>query len=117
MLARRPSFTRRLPYRWGYPVFAVLAALLFAACGLQGPGVTATPTNTPSPDPRQKPSPVVSSPTASPTSDPRILPGDWQSFLLGRGGFNTQEEVLTPTTAPALIRSWEVHAEGGRDLQ
>lgn len=46
-------------------------------------------------------------------SDPRILPGDWPSFLLGRGGFNNQEVALTPATVSTLTRSWQAHAGGG----
>jgi outer membrane protein assembly factor BamB len=66
--------------------------------------------------PRQDTTPTLAPPTAAPstvTVVPSILPGDWPSFLLGKGGFNDNETAITTATAPSLTRSWTAHAGGG----
>ena len=74
------------------------------------------PAGIPSPTmiPHKETPPLASSPTTTvePTA-PHILPGDWPSFLLGSGGFNSSETAITSTTASSLTRSWVAHAGGG----
>lgn len=64
--------------------------------------------------PHKETSPLASSPTTTvERTAPHILPGDWPSFLLGSGGFNSSETDITSTTAASLTRSWMAHAGGG----
>ena len=64
--------------------------------------------------PHKKASPLAPSPTTTvQPAAPDILPGDWPSFLLGSGGFNSHETAITSTTASTLTRSWVAHAGGG----
>lgn len=70
----------------------------------------------PTTTPRQVATPTLVPPTAAPPTvaiAPSILPGDWPSFLLGKGGFNDSESAITEATAPSLTRSWTAHAGGG----
>ncbi len=91
----------------------VLLAGVAASCSLsRGDPSAAMPS--PTVAPHKKMSPLASSPTPTVQSTaPHILPGDWPSFLLGNGGFNSSETTITSTTAASLTRSWVVHAGGG----
>jgi hypothetical protein len=91
----------------------VLLAGVAASCSLsRGDPSAAMPS--PTVAPQMKMSPLASSPTPTVQSTaPHILPGDWPSFLLGNGGFNSSETTITSTTAASLTRSWVVHAGGG----
>lgn len=91
----------------------VLLAGVISSCSLSR-GDPPTGTSSPTVVPHKKTSPLASSPTTTvQPSTPHILPGDWSSFLLGNGGFNSSETVITSTTAASLTRSWVAHAEGG----
>ncbi len=93
----------------------VFLAGIVTACSSNtdhAPAVTPSPTVTS----QQVATPTISLPTAIPptvATASSILPGDWPSFLLGKGGFNSSETAITTATASSLTRSWAAHAGGG----
>jgi outer membrane protein assembly factor BamB len=95
-----------------YLYVVVFLAGVVAACG---PSASDPPTVTPSPTlfSRQESSPAASASTTVPSTEPHIFPGDWPSFLLGKGGYNSSEAAITATTASTLTPSWVAHAGGG----
>src|SRR5262249_13772204 len=46
-----------------------------------------------------------------------IVPGDWPSYLLNNGGFNSTETIINQATAPQLKQYWEYHARGAISTQ
>ena len=114
MASSLSSSVRRTGPRCGYLSFAIITALLVVtACGTGGTSATSIPTTRPTTASGREPTLVVSASASARANDPHILPGDWPSFLLGAGGFNSSETVITAETAPALSRSWQAHAGGG----
>ena len=64
--------------------------------------------------------PVVLSPLTLPTptpSIPQLVPGDWSSYVMGQGGLNSNETLLTADTAAQLRHFWTYHAQGGISTQ
>ena len=98
-------------------VVTTFLAGIVTACGpASATGHTSVVTLSLTVTPQQAATPTVSLPTAIPptaATAPSILPGDWPSFLLGRGGFNSSETTITTATVLSLTRSWTAHAGGG----
>ena len=114
MLWKSKDRTKRGPAHLSFFWMSVMVlAWLVATCGYASADPSAelpSPTVTP----HKKTARLVPSPTpnASPTT-PLVLPGNWPSFLLGSGGFNTRETDITSSTASSLTPSWVAHADGG----
>src|SRR6266487_2604855 len=94
-------------------ILMMFLAWFVASCGYSR-GDPSAEIPSPTVMPHKKVSPLAPSPTTTvQPAAPHILPGDWPSFLLGIGGFNSHETAITSTTASTLTRSWVVHAGGG----
>ncbi len=94
-------------------ILMMFLAWFVASCGYSR-GDPSAEIPSPTVMPHKKASPLAPSPTTTvQPAAPHILPGDWPSFLLGSGGFNSHETAITSTTASTLTRSWVVHAGGG----
>ncbi len=55
--------------------------------------------------------------SATGSGDPQIVPGDWPSYLLNNGGFNSNESIINQATAPQLTQYWVHHARGAISTQ
>ncbi len=106
------SSVRRARPRYRYLSFAIIPVLLLAACGTGSASATSTPTTRPTPALGRQPTASVSASATTPVTDPHILPGDWPSFLLGVGGFNSSETGITAESVSSLSLAWQAHAGG-----
>src|SRR5215470_12876266 len=92
-------------FRWCFPG---ILCLFLAACSPLGTAEESTPVHTPG-------GPAMPSSTVS--GDPQIVQGDWPSYLLNNGGFNSSESIINPATAPQLKQYWIHHARGAISTQ